>query len=469
MEYLYASASALLLDCSAQERYHIPSLALMEDAALSAYLRVKDEILSTPNVIFVAGCGNNGGDALAMARFAFLDGKRDLSIYLAEGRESEERRVQREILSSFPLARKETIEGGLIIDGLFGVGLKGALRPEALSLVEKINAHSDEVRVISIDVPSGIGDDVPFGPAVYADITITMGVGKRSLYLPQNRQYAGRILSSFPLFPLPSPGDALIARAQDYQHRQFKAAAYKKTRGHLAIVGGSGRFTGAVILSAKAAFSAGAGLVSIFTSPSLIPIIASCVPSAMVSSYDEEFELSSFDAVLAGNGLGSSHDFLVSKCLKEAKCLVLDADGVRAFARLKKADPSLKARNVVMTPHLGEAQALLDDQVPSTPQQYLSAFASMAKDIGATLVIKGAVVWIISEEESIVVDGCNPSLGVAGSGDVLAGVIAAFCMQEHSRPCVDAVLLHQAAGAEAHEKEGYYPADALFPFIGKGL
>lgn len=474
MQNLYSDQQAKLLDNLAQEQYGIPPLVLMEDAAFSTYNLIHDDIRSSKQVLFIAGGGNNGGDALAIARLAFLDGFKDIAILLADnGKETEQRKVQREACEKLGIRfiaywDVAISEADLIVDGLFGIGLKGEPREPFDSLIAKINGSGK--KVISLDVPSGMGNGVCFGKSIKATETVCMAIPKTEIYLPQNRDFAGNVKITFNFFPKEAipKSDQILLDESDITVRPLARSAYKKTRGSVAIIGGSGRYTGAVVLATKAAFHAGAGLVTVFTEEKLISVIAKAVPSAMVSTYDKIADLSTFDAVLCGPGMGSEHDEALKLAFDSAKALVVDADGIRAFSRLGlKAD-----RRCILTPHLGEYAALLSSFCPNaeadTPYCWIGTLKEAAKITGSTIVVKANTVWIASDgKPTYVIDGQNPSLGVAGSGDVLSGIITAFLAQGDDNAATDGALIHQKAGRLAKEKFGFYSSNDLINLIGK--
>ena len=475
MQYLYSSQQSLEMDRRSQDEYHIPGLTLMENASASAFRLIKKDLLSSCCSVFVAGGGNNGGDAFTMARLAWLDGIKNIRILSASyGRCTDLRDIQMKAVKELGIPVFEDIDAALegvdfIIDGLFGVGLKGKPREPYDGLINRINLKIS--KVISLDVPSGMGDSVPYGKAVKADKTICMGVLKSALYLPQNRDNSGEILITDPIFPssVVPESDIRILDNKDCLPLILKGSDYKKTRGHIAIIGGSGRFTGAVTLAAKAAFHSGAGLVTVFTEEKLIPIISKAVPSAMVGSYDDvrNTDLSSFDCVLCGPGMGKDHDDMVALCLEQARKVVIDADGIRAFSRLH-ADGKGKC---ILTPHPGEYAALLSafllEADTSTPASFVSTLENLSEITGCQIIYKANTVWVRSSGKISVIDGQNPSLGTAGSGDVLSGITATLFAAGREDAAANAALIHQKAGALARDAYGFYSSDELIRFIGK--
>ncbi|MBO4424745.1 MAG: NAD(P)H-hydrate dehydratase [Spirochaetales bacterium] len=475
MQYLYSSQQSLEMDRRSQDDCHIPGLTLMENASASAYSLIRDDLLSACSIVFVAGGGNNGGDALTMARLAWLDGIRNIRILSASyGRCTDLRDIQMNAVKELGIPVFDEIDpalegADLIIDGLFGVGLKGEPREPYDGLIARINLK--KCKVISLDVPSGMGDSVPYDKSIKADKTICMGVLKSALYLPWNRDFSGEILITDPIFPasVVPESDIRLLDDKDLLPIHFKGSDYKRSRGHIAIIGGSRRFTGAVTLAARAAFHSGAGLVTVFTDERLIPIISKAVPSAMVGSYDDvkNTDLSSFDCVLCGPGMGKNHDDMVSLCIDQARKVVIDADGIRAFSRLH-ADGKGKC---ILTPHPGEYAALLSSFLPeadiSIPSSFISTLETLSEITGCQIIYKANTVWVRSPNRISVIDGQNPSLGTAGSGDVLSGITASLFAAGREDAAANAALIHQKAGALARDAYGFYSSDELIRFIGK--
>lgn len=458
MEKLIDSSLALTLDRISQEEYLIPSLSLMENAAMCLYHRLKAEISKASSVLFVAGGGNNGGDAIALARICYCNGLRNLSLYLAEGRETKERERQRLIARKLGIPTQNDFKAELIIEGLYGAGLKGPLRPEGRALIEKIN--NEKTRVISIDVPAGLSPEAEREAVVKAEATLTFGYAKREMYVSPFRALCGKIEVLNPSFaPAQIEASAFKFSPEEYKKPSRESGEYKNTRGHVAVLGGSASYSGAVTLASLAAFKAGAGLVTIYTDPKLAPNLAFEHPSFIVRTFEDLVSLDSYDSVLIGPGFGldASRTEILEKALSLATSpVVIDADAIRLYR------PEFKTKApLVFTPHLGEFKAL-SGKGYNTPRQFFENLSSQ-KD---TIVCKSDVVWIQKLGETpVVIDGSNPALGVAGSGDVLSGVIAAYLAQ--GRTILSAALLHQEAGALASKEKGMFSADELLEYIGR--
>ena len=466
MDKLITYKDSLALDHITQKEYLIPSLVLMEDAARLLYEEIKSELSKYKRVLFIAGCGNNGGDAIATARIAFCEGFRNIAIYFVNGKESEERKTERLIATKLGIPSTDELSADLIIDGLYGAGLKGDVREEGRALIEKINALS--AFVVSIDTPSGLSEEGTSLSIIKANKTITFGYSKAAFYMPERRVFLGEIKVVNPSFaPVDIVPTALLLSDNDYSVAKLASNDYKNKRGSIAIVGGSKRYTGAVQLAAHSAFKAGAGLVTIYTSEDILPIIASQFPSAMLRSFKELKEYDSYDAILFGPGMGEGNEELLLSLLNNySGKLVIDADGITCFTRVFKLGMTIKP-NLIFTPHLGEVKRMLSSILPSSTDAFLASLDKLSAITNDSYIIAKYDVNLIVHHlvTPLVYDGSNPSLGVAGAGDILSGIVVTFASKDI--PLYNAVILHQMAGKMAAKELQFYSSEELLPYIGR--
>ncbi|MDR1933134.1 MAG: NAD(P)H-hydrate epimerase, partial [Spirochaetales bacterium] len=314
-------------DKSAQEDYGIPALVLMENASRSAARFILDLFAAGRGdcgdgmILVAAGKGNNAGDALAAARHLFLAGIKNLHILLLRRDLGELPRIHCAVLERLglpftvfaedPAQAARRVEGASwIIDGLFGIGIRGPLRDDPARLVAMINQSA--ARVISLDVPSGLSDGFCASwPAAQADYTLSFAAPKLCLYLPLGRKAAGRVEILDAGFPpecleRPSPAELLQKGEVLKTLPRPRLFDYKNSRGHVAVFAGSPGTTGAALLCAEAVLRAGAGLASVFASPDVYTVLASSCRSVMVKSPGkaDEWDPSAYKAILAGPGWG---------------------------------------------------------------------------------------------------------------------------------------------------------------------
>lgn len=503
METLVTAAQMAEIDKVAQEQ-GIPGMVLMENAgqhALRIWLRLAlseaprgAEPRELGPVVAVAGAGNNGGDALVMARGCSNLGipvtavlsKREL-----KGSAEEQHRILqsmgvRLLYWEEPAARQVIDEARWIFDGVAGTGISGELRGSSREMAEAMNQSGGSV--LAVDVPSGLGDEYrPGFSAVEAVATVTMGLRKRCLYHPGARELAGVIEVGDPGFPkaLLSPETgSVLAEASDLfsLYPDVGLSAHKGKRGFLGLFAGREGTSGAAVLAGRGALHTGCGLVRIHTDPGSRAEIAAGDPALMVEALDlarlGELDVgdlvSRYSALAAGPGWGVSPDRLRLVGALAATGLpgVLDADGLNNLA----AGPEMGARQGlpqlsgwVLTPHPGEAARLLGRGVKEILAEPAAAAAEIARTFGATVLLKGAVSVVVSPRgKAWFVEGMNPALATAGSGDVLTGVIGGLLARGATaeEAAVAGALLHQEAGGRLFEESGWFAASALPEAIG---
>ena len=481
------------IDRQAIESFDIPGVLLMENAGIKCWAYINDYISAdgpaNKNIAIVAGSGNNGGDVLVIARQAWISGFRTIKIVLIGDKGNDMVSLHRKICKNYGIPIliygkddnkiSSTIRSsGIIIDGITGTGLRGVLRGAAASIVSLINSSS-AVR-ISIDIPSGLGEDFkPEYPVIKADITLTIGLPKTVLYYPAMRSSAGKIVVLSIGFP-PSLLEDPVGAGDLYTYKDLFLPdipdwAYKGTRGHTAVFAGSEGTVGAAVLSASAAGRARSGLVTLYCDSEVYKIAAPQLKSIMVKKLDNDGDspiLAGFTSLLAGPGWGrSDRGSLLLKLFDSNLPGVLDADGINVFSELENKFQKIPGPPVgrwVFTPHPEEFARLSGvekDVFMLSPIPYLR---KTAVKYGAVMVLKSHVTYIVTPEgEYSIVDGMNPSMGTGGSGDILAGIIAGFLAQgmEPYKSAVTGVVLHQHIGRICFEEKGWFLAEELLPYI----
>jgi ADP-dependent NAD(P)H-hydrate dehydratase / NAD(P)H-hydrate epimerase len=492
---LVTSAEMADLDASAQSEFGIPGIVLMESAAKSAWdYFEKHHLCDQPkqSIVFVAGAGNNGGDALVMARYCILDGRHQATVVLTRESLKGDAEAQRQILVAMgvPLLvwerDRSDAESGFhganwIVDGIAGTGLSGSLRSPLSEIVCAVNAAS--ARVVAIDTPSGVGDRVPSsGDAVCADLTLTLGVPKRCLYDPAHRGNCGCI-AVIP-FTLPKqladratcPAELLDGDDLADLVPPLAPTAYKGERGVLAIFAGSTGTAGAAVLASQGALSSGAGLVTLFADDSVLLPIASQLTSVMVRPEGESVadglaDRGRFGATVVGPGWGRTprRATQLVEIFTRFSTGVVDADGLTLLSDLAEP-PSLS--NWVLTPHPGELSRLVGASKAETLSDMYGSALHAAQKFGAVVVAKASTTIIARPDGRMaVVDGMNPALATAGSGDVLSGVIGALLSRGMSAwdAARAGTVLHAAAGRGLARSAGFFRSAQLPGEIGRVL
>lgn len=515
METLVSTHTIQTIDSRAQSEYGIPALLLMEQAGIKgwqAFCSLKAPVsLKQKRLLFAVGGGNNGGDALVMAREAYLMGMEDIDILLIGANISHSCATQRaickalglsmvEVESSLGVLSQQAIEllnkSDVIIDGLAGTGLRGTIGGTTAELIKLINARRKQgAFVLAVDVPSGCADNVsPAGARIQADATITMGLQKSACYHPAIRPGVGTIVRVNPSFPFrllqSVPAQALLSDYKDLVLEPIAEESYKKQRGHLVIFAGSPPYSGAARLVSRSAFRARCGLVTLFCDDDIAGIAASEAPSVIVRSQAKgavvkaDMLVMSYQAVAAGPGWGEGRQEQLLEILRSRLPVVLDADAIKTFANAV-AEHRISSGGhgpLVLTPHPGEMHSMLEELhmpllaqetgMTSTPESFIESLRKAAIALEAVLVYKSHVIWIADGRSAgnlpIVVDGMNSAMGVAGSGDVLTGIIGALLAQgmDALEAAHKGVLIHQRAGQIARDATGWFDSEALAGFIG---
>ncbi len=483
------------VDRETQIRYGVAAAVLMENAgrAIWKIIEGESEFNSLP-LLIVAGSGHNGGDALVVGRHARNAG-RAVTVVLVKESLKDLTATQLSSLESIgvtPLYWEKDrnhvvalLSGPqLVIDGISGTGLTGPLREPSASLVGAINAAA--LSVLSIDVPSGARlamDDAD--PIVDARWTVVTGCPKRSLYTARVRPATGDIAVVDPGFPA-----ELVAEisAQDRLHHLVESAstaslpldAHKGTRGRVLVVGGSPGTGGAAILAAEAALWFGAGMVRIVSSAGTIAAALVREPALLGDElpqrHDDERwdELFSWcDALVLGPGWTTvTNEYLhaiITKAVQRDLGVVVDASALDSvLAATANIDREWIAGRLVVTPHPGELARMLDgfsaSRIAGDPY---AAIAALRQMIPATVVLKDAVTIVDNGELVAVIDGREPTLGTAGSGDVLAGMIGTGIARRFTTgtAATNAVVAHLQAGRRL-ARDGWYSAGTLARSVG---
>ena len=463
---LYDVAGARALDAAAVRDALIPSLTLMTRAGRAAHDFIRQRWHEAQRVVVVCGLGNNAGDGYVVARELCESGLTVSVVQVGDAsRLSGDAKITYEALLEGgvnPRAELAPLAGAdLIVDALLGIGVSREV--EGL-FADAIAAMNDApAPVLALDVPSGLDPERGrvLGAAVQATATMTFIASKPGLHTGAGPDYAGTVVldqlgvpaavyeSIDPVAQLITVNDvagALAPRA---------ATAHKGHHGHMLIVGGSPGFAGALQLAGEAAARVGAGLVSLFTpqeDDSSAGITCNPIrPELMVHSGGDSLlamlaERADVVAVGPGLGHGAAASASFARIISGDYPLVVDADALRLLA----AEP-WQRDDWVLTPHPGEASALLDTTIAAVQDDRLAAARALVARYGGSVVLKGAGSVVSDGGRPAIVKHGNPGMGSGGMGDVLTGVIAGLIAQGFS-PAVAArvgACIHSAAADRA--------------------
>lgn len=471
---MYSSAQVRALDRYAIDTGGVPGYVLMQRAAQACWREVLSRWPEPRRCDVFCGSGNNGGDGYEIARLARAAGW-DVRVWqLGEptvGTEAEQaRHAWLEVGNIEAWQASSLLDSGLIVDAIFGTGLSRPGQGMAREAIAAINARPAGLPVVAVDIPSGLSADTGAvqGVAVKAELTVSFIGRKLGLYTGDGPEFAGeRVFDSLGVEPDPAvnPAAALLQSA-DLQRWLPKRprSAHKGDHGHVLLIGGDHGMAGAILLAARAALRAGAGLVSVATRSAHAAVLAAAQAEAMFRGVEDVQALLPLleraDVVAIGPGLGRDAwgRQLWAAVRELALPKVVDADALNLLA----AEPI--PGHWVITPHPGEAARLLACSVAEIQRDRAGAAAALQLRYGGTAVLKGAGTLIAGGSLAVCPYG-NPGMGVGGMGDVLTGVVAAFIAQGLAldEAASAAVLAHALAGdaASSSGERGLLPSDLL--------
>lgn len=454
----------------------IPGIVLMENAGLRVveFLAERFAPLEAQRVVMLCGKGNNGGDGLVIARqiHTRVPHCRLTVVLFADpadlhGDARENYRMLRAcgcpVHTEIP---PEAYRATLVVDALLGTGISGPATGVIAQAISQINSHFPSAKVVAVDIPSGMSSDSgeSGGKVARADYTVTFTAPKLGQVLPPNCDSIGELI----VRPIGSPPELLVDVKLDLIEASMFSrvlaprppGGHKGTFGHALVVAGSRGKSGAAALCGLGALRAGAGLVTVASAESAIPLIAAHAPELMTDPLAETPHGSiALNAALAaaaegktviamGPGLGRQPEIsiLVTSFMESLEQpLVLDADALVDIGKVPLTD-----RVRVLTPHPGEMARLTGKTITEVQADRIGVARAFAAAHGVTLVLKGQRTIIAFPDGRVWINPTGtPAMGTGGTGDVLTGMIAGFLAQFPPHPdeaVAAAVYLHGLAG-----------------------
>lgn len=465
---LYSSAQARALDRYAIQELHIAGYTLMKRAGEAALRYLRTRWPTRHRIVVVCGGGNNGGDGYVMARFAQAAGLTVtvLAVVPPETLSGDARQAYADFVANGGQAHAFTAErlpeGEVIVDAVFGTGLRTAVRAPAAQVIGAMNEAARPI--FALDVPSGLHSDngTALGVAARAECTLTFIAMKTGLCVGDGPEYCGTVFFDDLEVTVPSAPDfaprleriteAEIAQALPRRMR----AAHKGNFGRVLVIGGGPGMPGAVRLAGEACLRVGAGLVEVAVAPDNVAGIVAGRPELICHALPDASHLPPImeqaDVIAIGPGLGRSAwaRELLPLALGCDQPLIVDADALNLIAEQSSGRPGEYRRpDWILTPHPGEAGRLLNMATSDVQRDRLTALEMLLDRYGGTVVLKGAGTLVGSEGHTPgVCERGNPGMASAGMGDVLTGAVAGVLAQ-----CRDpwqaarvAVLVHAMSG-----------------------
>ncbi len=489
------------IDRVTTERYGVPSLTLMENAGTGVveFLLERFSPLRERRITILCGRGNNGGDGLVVARLLRSQGIHPRVLLFAHPESLKgdaAANYQQLALTGAPEVVpdagtwnyvKPSLAGTtLLVDALLGTGLSKPLQGFLLEVVRDVNSGFPGAPRVAVDLPSGIFADTGElgGEWIHADASVTFTAPKRAHIFPP----ACKNVGEWRVHEIGTPKEALendpelflsLVGREDLAWLTIprKIDGHKGLYGHVLVLAGSLGKTGAAAMAAKSALRAGAGLVTVATPRSALPLVAShgmeLMTEALPETENGSLSLQGLEegrldrlvdgkSILAvGPGVGNlpeTAEFVRRAVNRYALPLVLDADGLNAFAgRMNEMETDGRIR--VLTPHPGEMARLAGCSTTEIQKRRVDIAREFAQRYQVCLVLKGARSLVASPGGQVAVNPTgNPGMATGGTGDCLTGLIAGLLAQHPDRSLIEAVAaavyLHGLAGDLAARKRG---------------
>jgi ADP-dependent NAD(P)H-hydrate dehydratase / NAD(P)H-hydrate epimerase len=460
------------LDAQTIEMENIASINLMDRAASALFQRINKIIKPTDRILILAGPGNNGGDALAIARL-FTEAGIFVHTVLCthSGRLSADAQLQYQRLSKLQKASLQTLkqpvdlemlpEYTILIDGLFGSGLNRPLEGFFAEIARWVNRQ--KAFIIALDLPSGLfGEDNRLNSPstiIRADLTLGLEFPRLAFLLAENEPYIGK----WEIIEIAINPEAIARQQTPFYFttindirpilKKRSQYAHKGSFGKVLLVAGSATMTGAAILASRGALRSGAGLVFLRTSAAAVSTIQIAVPEILVQSIEADPDFSNIkDFAVVGIGPGLGTNTAASDCLKKLlqktiPSLVLDADALNLLSK-NRDDLGKIPSGSILTPHPKEFDRLYGETA-SCGYDRLEKALSFAQKHHVYILLKGAYTACITPDGQCFFNSTgNPGMATGGSGDVLTGIVVSLLSQGYSplEACRLGVFLHGRSG-----------------------
>jgi len=444
------------------EEYGIPSIVLMENAGVKTVLAMEKiiENLTYEKVLVVVGSGNNGGDGLVIARHLHNRGVSvTINILTKEENLKKDPLINFNIIKKMKLNYKFINEDNItqfskdvknytiIVDSIFGIGLSTDIKGLKGEVIKIINGT--KAKKIAVDIPSGVCSDsgkiLKYG--IMADITITMGIPKAGLFIYPAVGYRGKLFIADIGIPLELLNNGRNKTILDKKYIKSlipdrKIDGNKGRFGHILVVGGSNKYSGAPIMTILGGLKSGAGLATLASTKTCLDLMTIKIPEAIrYELCNDDFITSvSINELIKNNdlkkfvlaiGVGLGRDKKLLKSIRElfnvCKRGVLDADGLYSLISEGKIE---NGSEKLITPHPGEAASLLECDISEINNNRIKSAEKLRDKYGVNVLLKGIGTIIATLDGKLFINSTgNSSLSKGGSGDVLTGIIASFVAQ----------------------------------------
>ena len=425
----------------------LSSYSFMQNAGRKVFEFINNNFNNEQHISVLCGPGNNGGDGFVVAKHLMEHGYQ-VEVYTSAKYNCytgdallalKEFRGDLKKINLFKLKKKS-----LIIDAIFGIGLKRKIKGTLAKVFKVINENNN--KVIAIDIPSGVSSNTGkiLGIAIKANFTITFHRKKIGHLFEPGKKLSGNLIVADIGFSQKKMKTKYNENSPNLWIAKFpwkKKFGHKYSRGRVVIFGGKKEFTGATILSAQSALRTGVGSVKIICSKDTLGIYSTKFPSVLkteinnINQLDNFLEKEKITSFLIGPGAGTSSKIktITKLILKKVKYVVLDADALTCFKDNLKMFYSLLDKNKIITPHAGEFSKIFPHI--NKNQNIIDQALRAAKEVKSNIILKGPRTIIVSHDKKIAIhDHSSSELAVIGSGDVLSGLVVSLVGQKKMDP-----------------------------------
>lgn len=482
--YIHTQATARNIDRAAIETYQIPSLILMEHAAIQANQIIKTLVDVDESICIICGPGNNGADGLAIARLLYTT-YTNLHVVICDKKKmSEEEKIQFQILKNLKIdySTDMSIEPyDVYIDCIFGNGLSRDITGSYKTIIQSINSYHK--KVISIDMPSGIDATMGnvLGCAIHADYTISLDCYKQGQWINEGKTHCGKLFLvdiGIPRILHEKCMDSTKILTQEEIHiPQRSVQGHKSTFGKALMIGGSQNMHGAIHMASLSAYKSGIGTLTL--------MVPSCISNILAIKSDFYMllqgpcrngvfstkaldllkqNMDAYSVISIGNGMQKNAvtQSFVQYLLKSNKPLIIDADAIESVGKNK--DLLKREAPTILTPHIKEMSDLTNIEVSTILSNPFEVARDFSKEYpNCVLILKSSQTFIANQGKIYVLNAPNSGLAKGGSGDILCGIVTAMYGQCKNawQAALCATYIHSQAAKLDLDTACFMPEDII--------
>jgi len=482
--YIHTQATARNIDHAAIETYQIPSLILMEHAAIESTKIIEKHITIDKSICILCGPGNNGADGLAIARLLQTKYSKLFVVVPEVKNMSEEEKIQFQMIQNLNIEYDYNLPNetyDVYIDCIFGTGLSRDITGFYKAMIQNVNTtHST---IISIDMPSGIDATMGniLGCAIHADYTISLDCYKQGQWLNDGKSHCGKLYLvdiGIPQILHQKCMDIIkVLNEEDIHIPDRPLTAHKSTFGKALMIGGSQNMHGAIHMASLSAYKSGIGTLTLMVPECISNILAIKSDFYMLLQCSDrngtfsskaieilKQNMNNYSILSIGNGMQKNNVTisLVEQVLKSDKKVVLDADAL--WAAQKNIDLLKRNETTILTPHIKEMSDLTGINITTILSNPFEIARDFSKEYpSCVLILKSSQTYIAHQGNVYVLDAQNAGLAKGGSGDILCGIVVAMLGQckDPIQAALCATYIHSQSAKLDIDLASFMPEDII--------